>query len=142
MGIGYILRSFLIAWCSNAFVDTFISENWSSDTTGSEAYDYFLNDIVGGGTVGEDGRPTRIVPANVGYIAFVWFVVALCLAFGIKVRETRSYLNSRCNYVHGLSITFVFLYPRIKVTGRIAYFTMGLPIVLLFVFLGRAVSLP
>ena len=41
-----------------------------------------------------------------------------------------------------LSITFVFLYPRIKVTGRIAYFTMGLPIVLLFVFLGRAVSLP
>ena len=78
----------LIAWCCNAFVDTFISENWSSDTTGSEAYDYFLNDIVGGGTVGEDGRPTRIVPANVGYIAFVWFVVALCLAFGIKVRET------------------------------------------------------
>ena len=42
----------------------------------------------------------------------------------------------------GRALTFVFLYPNIKVKGRIAYFTMGLPIVLLFVFLGRAVSLP
>ena len=37
---------------------------------------------------------------------------------------------------------FCLSLPHIKVTGRIAYFTMGLPIVLLFVFLGRAVSLP
>ena len=58
-----------------------------------------------------DMTPTRIVNENVGYSFLVWFVVFLCVAFGVRM------------------------------TGRITYFTMGLPIVLLFIFLGKAVSL-
>jgi len=60
----------------------------------------------------KDGDATRLVGANVGYSALTWLIIYLCVAFGIKW------------------------------TGRITYFTMGLPIVLLFVFLGRGLSLP
>lgn len=63
-------------------------------------------------TLGPDLRPTRIVWPNVGYSVLSWFIVWACLAFGLTW------------------------------TGRIAYFSMGLPIVLLFVFLGRACTLP
>lgn len=100
----------LIAWVINAFFDSFGDTDWEA-MTGDEAYVYFKDEVVGGNTLGEDKRPTRLVGANVGYIALTWFVIWLCLAFGIKN------------------------------TGRIAYFTMGLPIILIFVFLGRAVSL-
>ena len=36
--------------------------------TGSEATGYFINNVIGAGTV-VDGMPTRIVPANVVYAA-------------------------------------------------------------------------
>ena len=72
---------------------------------------YFFDSIIGQSTLGDDKRPTRIVWENVGYSLLTWFFVYLCVAFGIKA------------------------------TGRITYVTMGLPIVMLFVFLGRAVSL-
>lgn len=67
--------------------------------------------LAGASTLGEDGRPNRVVGANVGYSFFAWFLIWACLAGGTKW------------------------------TGRITYFTMGLPIILLFVFLGKAVSL-
>lgn len=57
-------------------------------------------------------RPTRVIGANVGYAFLAWCLIFLCLAWGMKV------------------------------TGYITYGTMGLPIILLFVFLGRAVTLP
>jgi len=105
--------SVLIAWVIHAFFDT-----WSEDApwvdegvTGSEAVTYFVNEIIGASTLGDDGRPTRVVGANVGYSALAWFLIWACLAGGTKW------------------------------TGRITYVTMGIPIVLLFVFLGRAVSL-
>ena len=72
---------------------------------------YFYNDIIGMTTLGEDLRPTRIVGANVGYSVLVWICVWLCLAFGMKW------------------------------TGRIAYFSMGLPILLLFIFLIKGATL-
>lgn len=62
-------------------------------------------------TLGDELRPTRVVGANVGYSAIVWIIIWLCLAFGMKW------------------------------TGRIAYFSMGLPILLLFIFLIRGVTL-
>ncbi len=102
----------LIAWVVNAFFDTFRNASIWENSTGSEAYDYFLEDIIGENTLGPDFRPTRMVWANVGYIAVTWFVIWLCLAWGIEV------------------------------TGKVTYFTMGLPAILIFVFLGRAVSLP
>ena len=63
------------------------------------------------GTLGSDLRPTRVVGPNVGYSVLVWFCIWACLAFGLKW------------------------------TGRIAYVSMGLPILLLFVFLGKACTL-
>jgi len=102
----------LIAWVINAFFDTFRNAAIWENSTGSEAYDYFLDEIIGEKTLGPDFRPTRMVWANVGYIALTWFVIWLCLAWGIEV------------------------------TGKVTYFTMGLPAILIFVFLGRAVSLP
>lgn len=102
----------LIAWVINAFFDSFRNPALWETATGTEAYNYFLEEIIGEKTLGADFRPTRMVWANVGYIALTWFVIWLCLAFGIKN------------------------------TGRITYFTMGLPAILIFVFLGRAVSLP
>ena len=102
----------LIAWVINAFFDTFRNAAIWKNATGSEAYDYFLDHIIGEKTLGPDFRPTRMVWANVGYIAVTWFVIWLCLAWGIET------------------------------TGKVTYFTMGLPAILIFVFLGRAVSLP
>lgn len=105
--------SVLISWVTHAFFDSFGNDHpWAKDgTTGDEAIDYFFNKIIGMETVGDDGRPTRVIGANVGFSALVWFVVWLCLAFGAKW------------------------------TGRITYFTMGFPILLLFIFLIRAVTL-
>jgi len=102
----------LIAWVVNAFFDTFRNAAIWENSSGSEAYDYFLDHIIGEKTLGPDFRPTRMVWANVGYIAVTWFVIWLCLAWGIEA------------------------------TGKVTYFTMGLPAILIFVFLGRAVSLP
>eukprot|EP00984_Skeletonema_dohrnii_P005766 scaffold2037_cov87-Skeletonema_dohrnii-CCMP3373.AAC.8 len=102
----------LIAWVINAFFDSFRNAAIWEDSTGSEAYAYFLDEIIGEKTLGADYLPTRMVWANVGYIAVTWFVVWLCLAWGIEA------------------------------TGKVTYFTMGLPAILIFVFLGRAVSLP
>lgn len=105
--------SVLIAWVINAFFDSWSdSAPWDQEgVSGEDAADYFVNEIIGAGTLGKSGRPTRVVGANVGYSALTWFLIWACLAGGTKW------------------------------TGRITYFTMGLPIVLLFVFLGRAVSL-
>ena len=105
--------SVLIAWVINGFFDSFGSDDpWAVEgTTGANATDYFMEKIIGTSTLGPDGRPTRMVWANVGYSALAWFLIWACLAGGTKW------------------------------TGRITYFTMGLPIILLFVFLGKAVSL-
>ncbi|KAL3913435.1 MAG: hypothetical protein SGARI_000659 [Bacillariaceae sp.] len=104
----------LLSWVSRAFFQSWSDEApWTGEgVTGEEAVGYFYNDIIGMSTLGEDLRPTRIVWQNVGYSFFVWLCIFACLAFGMKW------------------------------TGRVAYFTMGLPILLLFVFLGKAVSLP
>jgi SNF family Na+-dependent transporter len=101
----------LLAWVCNAFFDSFGSNFWAGDVTGSQAKEYFYYTIIGMETLGDDLRPTRLVGKNVGYSFLTWTVIYLCVAFGLKW------------------------------TGRITYITMGLPIVLLFVFLGRAVSL-
>eukprot|EP00545_Synedropsis_sp_CCMP1620_P011504 CAMPEP_0119008526 /NCGR_PEP_ID=MMETSP1176-20130426/3760_1 /TAXON_ID=265551 /ORGANISM="Synedropsis recta cf, Strain CCMP1620" /LENGTH=674 /DNA_ID=CAMNT_0006960877 /DNA_START=57 /DNA_END=2081 /DNA_ORIENTATION=+ len=105
--------SVLIAWVINAFFDSFGSEDpWAKeDVTGEEAADYFKSNIIGMDTLGDDLRPTRMVGKNVGFSFVAWFLIWACLAGGTKW------------------------------TGRITYFTMGLPIVLLFVFLIRAVTL-
>jgi len=108
-----VYYSMLIAWVVHAFFDSFGSDDpWGkADTTGEVAVDYFIGTIIGAETLGDDGRPTRIVWANVGCCALVWILCFFGTAFGVEV------------------------------TGKITYFTMGLPIVLLFVFLGRGLTL-
>jgi SNF family Na+-dependent transporter len=112
---GFIVSSYyvpLISWVLRSFCETFgkMAGNWE-DVTGADAEDYFFNDIVGMYTLGDDMKPTRLVPKNVFYLTLSWVCVGSCVAFGVKW------------------------------TGRIAYFTMGFPILLLFIFFIRAVTL-
>jgi SNF family Na+-dependent transporter len=107
--------SMLIAWVLHAFFDTFSADSlWHQDPgtiTTDQAKDYFENEILGMNTLGEDMLPTRMVWANVGYSSLTWVIVFLCIAWGIKT------------------------------TGRITYFTLGFPVLMLFIFLGRSVTL-
>eukprot|EP00566_Odontella_aurita_P007647 CAMPEP_0113593098 /NCGR_PEP_ID=MMETSP0015_2-20120614/38230_1 /TAXON_ID=2838 /ORGANISM="Odontella" /LENGTH=690 /DNA_ID=CAMNT_0000499741 /DNA_START=152 /DNA_END=2224 /DNA_ORIENTATION=+ /assembly_acc=CAM_ASM_000160 len=104
----------LIAWVTRAFFESFgrMKDDWE-DMDGSDATAYFYDRVIGMSTLdGDDVRPTRVVWTNVFYLFVVWSIIGTCLAFGIKW------------------------------TGRIAYVTMGLPIVLLVFFFARAVTLP
>lgn len=102
----------LIAWVLNAFFDTFSDYAWD----GSQDVDFdgttYVTDSIIGGSSVSNGFATRMVPANVGYLLISWICVYSCIAFGIKVE------------------------------GYITYFTMGFPIILLFVFLIICASLP
>ncbi|KAK2608579.1 hypothetical protein QQS21_002926 [Conoideocrella luteorostrata] len=55
---------------------------------------------------------TGFVGETVGWCAFIWLMVYLCMFKGVAV------------------------------TGRAVYFTMGLPIVMIFILIGRSLSLP
>jgi SNF family Na+-dependent transporter len=112
---GYVLvtyYSMLIAWCMNAFVDTWSdSAPWLDESLDDGAANsYFFNRIVGMENLSGDHAST-LIPANVGYSFLTWFIVFVSIGFGSKW------------------------------TGRITYFTMGFPILLLFIFLFRGVSL-
>uniref|UniRef100_A0A7S0CJ52 Transporter n=1 Tax=Proboscia inermis TaxID=420281 RepID=A0A7S0CJ52_9STRA len=103
----------LIAWVLNAFFDTFSDYAW--DGSQDEKFDgttYVLDTVIGGSTVTANGFATRIAPANVGYLFLSWVCVYCCIAFGVKVE------------------------------GYITYFTMGFPIILLFMFLIICANLP
>lgn len=113
---GYMLviyYSMLIAWVVNAFFDSFgDADPWANDDLNGTVAVTYFTDVIIGGETVQDGRATRIVGKNVGYCFLVWVIVFFGTGFGVKW------------------------------TGRITYFTMGIPIILLFVFLGKAVSLP
>jgi len=116
VGCGFMINTYyvvLISWAMNVFFDSFTDRSpWNNENlTGTDAVTYFVQDIIGGETIGDSGRPTRIVGANVGYTLLAWVIIFLCVAWGVKW------------------------------TGRVAYFTMGIPIALIFIFLGKAVSL-
>lgn len=102
----------LIAWTLHALGASFsgIEGKWLG-VTGSEAYSFFINSIIGMETLGEDSLPTRLVPQNVITLAITWVIIFCCVGFGVKIE------------------------------GQITYVTMGLPIIMLWAFLGRAVTL-
>lgn len=102
--------STLIAWVVKAFFDSWSSSApWNNDDVSSgDAIDYFFGEVVG---VGDGPYATKLIGSNVGYAAVVWFIMYLCIAFGLKV------------------------------TGRITYATMGLPILVIFIFLFKGISL-
>jgi len=116
VGCGFMLDTYyvvLVSWVLRAFFDSFSPDSpWlNPDLNGKDAGDYFTDVIIGGSTVNDAGRPTRLVAENVGYTFLVWFLIFLSVAWGVKW------------------------------TGRIAYFTMGFPILLLFVFLIKGLTL-
>lgn len=86
MLVGYY--TMLISWVMNAFFNSFGDDNpWKEGLDGQGAVDYFFNTIIGQETLGngrEHGRPTRLVWANVGYSFMSWFIIFICLAFGLK----------------------------------------------------------
>lgn len=113
---GFILvtyYSMLIAWCMNAFFDSWNDTPWLDESLdGVAALSYFFDRIVGMESLVQDLKASQIIPANVGYSFLTWFLIFVSIGFGSKW------------------------------TGRITYFTMGFPILLLFIFLFRGVSLP
>lgn len=116
VGCGFMLDTYyvvLISWVMNAFFDSWSEDSpWNNpDLSGGDAVNHFVLKVIGMETVPDSGEPTRIVPANVLYTFITWLIIFLCVAWGVKW------------------------------TGRIAFATMGIPIVLLFVFLFKAVSL-
>jgi solute carrier family 6 GABA transporter-like protein 1 len=120
VGCGFMLDTYyvvLISWVANAFFSTWSPDApWNNpDLNGGDAVGYFVNDIIGASTVATDGpdalKPTRLVWRNVGFMFMTWFIIFLCVAWGVKW------------------------------TGRIACATMGLPILFLFIFLGKGLSL-
>ncbi|MGK3738383.1 MAG: solute carrier family 6 GABA transporter-like protein 1, partial [Bacillariaceae sp.] len=115
---GFVVSSYyvvLISWVVHAFFASWDpNAPWSNpQLMGDEAVNYFYNEIIGMETVVDDDlTPTRLVGENVLYTCLVWCVVFIGTAFGVKT------------------------------TGRLTYVTVGLPVLLLFVFLGRAATLP
>ena len=89
---------------TTAFFDSFGDDHPWEEGDGDAAVSYFFNDIIGMDTLESDLRPTRLVGANVGYSALTWFTIWACLAFGSET------------------------------TGKIAYFTMGLYVLLQWCF--------
>ncbi len=103
----------LLCWTIRSFFELFkFTEEDVEGITGEDLFGYFLNVTVGKETLPEDNMPSRLVGPNVGYLFLTWSLVFLAVAFGVKV------------------------------LGKISFFPMGLPLVLLFVFLGKALSLP
>jgi len=102
----------LLVWTLRIFFESFgLMSESWDDVSSEEASNYFFNDIVGMETLNDDQLPTRIVGKNIFYLMMAWLSVGLCVAFGVKA------------------------------TGRIAYITMGTPILLLLIFVVRAVTL-
>jgi solute carrier family 6 GABA transporter-like protein 1 len=92
---------------------------------GQNLGEYFMNVIVNNpeptsvGSFNPDGSvasytqwPGGMVGETVGWAAFIWFVTWLCVFRGVGL------------------------------TGRVIYVTMGLPLVLIIVLIGRGTSLP
>jgi len=102
----------LIAWTVHAFFASFKDFDTNyQSSTGGDAYKYWMNDIIGMNTLGDSYYPTRVVWSNFGCLVLCYAIIFGCVAFGMKT------------------------------TGKVAYFTMGFPILLLFIFLIRACSL-
>lgn len=108
--------SVLLAWVFRMFVYSCSNNAGWRGGRGKDGYDWFLENVtglvpIGGESEGFDPYPSHLVGWNVLALAIVWLLIFLALAFGVRW------------------------------SGRITYITVGLPVLFLFVILGRAVSL-
>lgn len=120
LGLASVLCSFVLnsyysaimVWVVRMFIYSCQGSDgrWRNQTA-KAAFDWFLNEVTGADTLADGLVPTRIVWQNLLALLFVWLVVFLCLAFGVKW------------------------------TGRVAYITVGLPVLILFILVIRAATL-
>lgn len=114
---GFVLNcyySILLAWVCRMFIVSCDGSTgrWRvSNTTNVLEATNFFTNDITGLATVDGFSPTRLIWQNVLALLFVWLFIFLCLAFGIKW------------------------------TGRIAYFTVGLPIAMLIVILIRGATL-
>lgn len=101
----------LIAWCVIMFFRSATNNAGWRGVSEVDAFEWFKDVITGASTLTDSLGPTRIVWINLLALAFVWLFIFLSLAFGVKW------------------------------TGRIAYVTVGLPIIMLLVLLIRSATL-
>ncbi|KAI4722617.1 SNF-domain-containing protein [Aureobasidium sp. EXF-10727] len=129
VGIGPVFVSFIVvqyftvnlAWIMNYFRNSFISPlPWES-----RIEDFYNNDVVANpapiaGSLTNGGRDVAsytsypavgLIGETVGWSAFIWFLIWFSIFRGVGM------------------------------TGRVVYFTMGLPIITTIIFVGRALSL-
>ncbi|KAJ4312446.1 hypothetical protein N0V84_009938 [Fusarium piperis] len=115
---GFVVATYyvpILAWVMHYFRASFHSPlPWKG-----RGMEFYMQDVIAnkdpvapesGGYVEYPG--TAMIGETVGWCAFIWFTVWLCMFKGVGT------------------------------TGRAVYFTMGLPIIMLIIILGRAVSLP
>ena len=104
--------SMLIGWTTRCFISAFTNPDLWSEFEGEEAFQNFLNLIVGMDTLEKgDMRPTRLVFYNVCCLALVWIAIFFGTAYGLEW------------------------------TGRISYVSMGVPFILMVLLLIRSVTL-
>lgn len=123
--IGFMVNHYfviILAWIMNYFRNSFISPlPWTG--RGDE---FYIGIVVANvdpiaGSLSADGSSVErytsypgiaFIGETVGWTAFTWFLVFICIFRGVGL------------------------------TGRVVYFTMGLPIIMTIVLIGRSVSLP
>lgn len=104
----------LIAFIMKFFRHSFQSPlPWTGDTEG----EFYYGKVLANVDPVEDGAylrfpGTAVVGETAGWCLFVYFIVWLCICRGVGV------------------------------TGRVVYFTMGLPIITIIILIGRSASLP
>ncbi|KAL6242046.1 hypothetical protein RBB50_010958 [Rhinocladiella similis] len=129
VGLGPVLVSFIVvqyftvnlAWIMNYFRNSFRSPlPWEG-----RIEDFYNNDVIGNpdpimGSLSSDGKSvvefTRypnvsLIGETVGWSAFIWFLIWISIFRGVGM------------------------------TGRVVYFTMGLPIITTIIIVGRSLSL-
>lgn len=129
VGLGPVLVSFIVvqyftvnlAWIMNYFRNSFTSPlPWEGRID-----DFYNNDVIANptpieGSLSPDGKSVLsyteypsvgLIGETVGWSAFIWFLI------------------------------WVSIFRGVGLTGRVVYFTMGLPIITTIIFVGRALSL-
>lgn len=120
---GYVVVVYyvpILAWVMNYFRNSFQSPlPWQGRNDEFYMRDVIANvdpipgEIVNGSVVSYTQYPgSGLVGETVGWTAFTWFIVWLCMHKGVGL------------------------------TGRVVYFTMGLPVISIIILIGRGVSLP
>lgn len=120
---GYIVATYyvpILSWVMRYFRSSFTSPlPWTG-----RGQEFYMEDAIrnvdpipgstsGGSVVSYTQYPgTGLIGETVGWCAFMWFLVWLCMFKGVGL------------------------------TGRVVYVTMGLPLVMIIILIGRGVSLP